>query len=525
MKNDKNNWLTIDREGFAQLIEHRGKGWILCELLQNAWDQNVSEVSVAITEVGDRDQRLPRDAMGTFIVSVIDDDPAGWVDITHAYTMFAPSAKKSDPTKRGRFNLGEKMVLSLAEWAEIRTVNHAIRFDENGRTEIPDCRRESGSQFLAAFRFTSGDIREIAQTLSSLIPPEGIKTSWKITSSDPRNLSHSSTLEHRTPAKSFAASLPTLIEGEGGKMKPTTRKASVTLHEPTEGEVPTIYEMGIPVVEVGEDDRWHIDVGQKVPLNMDRDNVTPAYLRTLRVAVLNEAHTMLSEDEARTTWVTAASEDKRCTEDATEKVMDSRFGEKRVAYDPSDKEANRIAAAEGYTVVHGGALTKGQWENVKSSESLPPAGQVTPSNSVLQGNPNGKDPAIPEKKWTEDMRRTVTLARLMAEDLMGVEVAVRIVLDKKNRGTSAWYGGRSLTFNLQSLGHKFFKPSNLEGQVDLILHEFGHEYESNHLSANYYHALTRLGAKLAVDLSREGSSLRRMMRKIDKAATLEAVTA
>jgi hypothetical protein len=31
---------------------------------------------------------------------------------------------------------------------------------------------------------------------------------------------------------------------------------------------------------------------------------------------------------------------------------------------------------------------------------------------------------------------------------------------------------------------------------DLIIHEFGHEYCSNHADANYYKALTKLGAKL-----------------------------
>jgi len=44
-----------------------------------------------------------------------------------------------------------------------------------------------------------------------------------------------------------------------------------------------LYELGIPVVET--DIRWHISVGQKIPLNTSRDNVTPAYFRMISTAV------------------------------------------------------------------------------------------------------------------------------------------------------------------------------------------------------------------------------------------------
>ena len=62
---------------------------------------------------------------------------------------------------------------------------------------------------------------------------------------------------------------------------------------------------------------------------------------------------------------------------------------------------------------------------------------------------------------------------------------------------AATYGkGCPLTMNLGSLGHRWFNEPNLDRVNDLLLHEFGHEVESNHLSANYYKALTRFGAGL-----------------------------
>ena len=60
--------------------------------------------------------------------------------------------------------------------------------------------------------------------------------------------------------------------------------------------MPSLYEMGLPIVETG--DKWHVSVGQKVPLNRDRNNVRPAFLRAVRTLVLNEMHERLTEEDA-----------------------------------------------------------------------------------------------------------------------------------------------------------------------------------------------------------------------------------
>src|SRR6185295_14958917 len=103
------------------------------------------------------------------------------------------------------------------------------------------------------------------------------------------------------------------------------------------------YEMGIPVVATG--DRWHVNIGQKVPLNMDRDNVTPAYLGQVRAIVAECMARELTTADANATWVRDAFE--RHGDDFSPELVNDlvtlRFGEKRVAYDPSDPEANALA--------------------------------------------------------------------------------------------------------------------------------------------------------------------------------------
>jgi len=64
----------------------------------------------------------------------------------------------------------------------------------------------------------------------------------------------------------FNEVLPTVVADEEGVLRKTSRKTLVRVYEPAEGEAAMLYEMGIPVVETG--DRFHVDVQQKVPLNM-----------------------------------------------------------------------------------------------------------------------------------------------------------------------------------------------------------------------------------------------------------------
>ena len=136
---------------------------------------------------------------------------------------------------------------------------------------------------------------------------------------------------------------------------------------------------------------------------MDRDNVTPAYLRTVRVAVLNATHDLDRRTTARNTWVREACSDERVSAEAVKTAVTLRFGENAVRYDPSDPEANKRSQAEGRPVVYGGNLTAAEWYNANRAGVLPAAGKVTPSPKPY--SPDG-DPLnmIPESEWTPGMQ-------------------------------------------------------------------------------------------------------------------------
>jgi hypothetical protein len=468
-------WFAVDRKGLAQILERRGKSFAVLELLSNAWDQNVSVVNVSLTATEKR---------ATYELEVTDDDPDGFADLTHAFTLFAPSIKKGDAEKRGRFNLGEKLVLALCDRAVIQSTRGTVTFTPEGRTETKE-RREVGSAFTGTVRMNRAEFDETCRAVRTVIPPGGIVTVF-----------NGEVLPLRVPVHTFDVSLPTEVADEDGNLQRRTRKTSVSLYEPEPGETPTIYELGIPVVE--QDDRWHVDVGQKVPLNMDRDGVPPPWLRLLRTAILNETFDRLSVEDANSTWAKEAAEDPRASDDAVQSWVTQRFGEKVVAYDPSDREANNIAVAQGYVVVHGSSMSKDGWANVRRAEAMKPAGQVTPSPSRLLNDmfgEGGRDITVPDEKLTEAQRRMMAYAADLAMHLIGVEVRVKVVSEIA-APASAWYGARTLTLNVGRLGHRWFENPDQESVDALLIHEFAHDRVSNHLSEEFHSECCRLGARM-----------------------------
>lgn len=463
----------VDKAGLAKLLERRGgKAFAIAELIQNAWDEDVTTVTVDLAANNGRNR---------YELTVEDDCPTGFADLSHAYTLFAESAKKADPTKRGRFNLGEKFVIAICEHASIETTTGTVTFDGDGRRHGRAV-RERGSRFRGTLRMTAAEATEALRLVRTLIPPADVTT---VVNGEP--------LEQRTPHTTFRASLQTEWADEDGNLHRNHRQTDVQLHAVRDGERASIYEMGIPVVETG--DEWHVNVMQKVPLNMDRDNVTPAYLRAVRAEVLNHAVDLLPDDSAGHAWVTAALSDERITAEAINATLDARYGEKRVVHDPSDPESNKRAVAAGYAVIPPRSLPRGLSARAREMGVLERAGAVTPSPRPYADGETARETEPPER-WTPEMRATVDYAVALGERLLGRTVDVEIVNDPNCWTFSATYRPGHLEFNLRTLGRRWFTGPT-ETVNALLIHEFAHEYSSDHLSDGFHDACCKLGARLA----------------------------
>lgn len=467
------DWFTVDKKGLKNLLGGKKKSFIIAELIQNGWDQpGTTQLDVSLIKQG----------RNSALVTVTDNDPDGFADLTHAWTLFADTAKRGNPIQRGRFNIGEKRVLAFCRRATIASTTGTVIFGPNGRRQS-SIRLAQGSQFVGDIEMTDIELREVESFITTLLTPKGIRTTF-----------NNVEIPYREPiAVIEGVPLPTEIAEVGEPLRRTIRQTDVEIHEVKIGEEASIYEMGIPVVATG--DKYHVNIMQKVPLNVDRDNVTPAFLQTIRSLVLNETFDQIDVDDVNTDWVRAATSDNRCSDEVITKAMDLRFGEKRVAYDPSDPEANNKAFAQGYTVVHGPQMSATEWNNAKRANTILPAGQVTPAKPKFSGTA----PCIDEDELTTGMKEVRNYTRFLAQRLMGVDLDV-VFLD--GRGVSATYEqngptSSTLVYYVLTLGKRWFDLGNNALDIDrLIIHEFGHQYSSNHLDSAYHEALCRLGAKL-----------------------------
>lgn len=481
------DWFTVDKAGLAKLLDKKGKAFAVFELIQNGWDTAARTIQVEIEPVVGK----PR-----VTLKVEDDDPDGFKNLTHAFTLFAESEKKGDPSKRGRFNLGEKLVLALCDEASIVSTKGSIVFDAEGRHESRR-KRDSGSVFRGVMRMTREELIEVEAAVQRLIPPVGCRTTF-----------NGVALPYREILRKFEATLPTEIADEEGFLRRSQRKTEVTVHEVKPGETATLYEMGIPVVELSGGEPWHVNVHQKIPLNVDRDNVTPAYLQTIRVLLANEMKESITKDQADQVWVNAATEDERIDSDAVNAVLDHRFGKKRAIFDPSDPEANKQLMNEGFTIVHGGSLSKGQWNNVKSAGLAEPSGHIRPSG--VQYDPDG-DPEriIPEDQYTSGMREVVNFTKGLAFHLIRKEIQVKLVNEPIALPHAAWYGHGVLAFNVGRLGKDWFHEGIQARQLELILHELAHDKVKDHLTKEFADEVGRLAVMVVATAIQEPDFLKR----------------
>src|SRR5579859_881407 len=472
MKRSRTGWLDIDLTGLRKLLARRGKEFIIHELVQNAWDENSTLVSISLAR--------PRHGITRLVVT--DDSPSGFKDLSHAFTLFAESYKKKNARQRGAFNAGDKFVLAFCEEASIVSTTGGIVFDRRGRC-ITRKHTERGSEFSGLLKLTTAEWEQMCGAVRRLIPP--IETIF-----------NGEVVPTRTPIHTFECVLPTVVSDDEGSLRRTSRKTEVRVYEPLADETASLYEMGLPVVETG--DKWHVDVLQKVPLNLERDNVSPSCLQAVRVAVLNEMSEYLNATDASSTWVRQAAGDERADASAFNQVISMRFGDRRVTYDPSDGEANLIASFKGYVVISSASLSSEEWENVRRFGSSLPAGRVTPSPKPF--SPSGTPLHLLDADQKDfAIGQFERFAQMLAQELIKRSLTI-VFSDDTGWPFNGCYGNGQLTVNVGAKGRQWFRGSPavlLENWIPFLIHEFAHEKVHGHLTEDYHLECCRLSGVLA----------------------------
>jgi hypothetical protein len=486
-KKTSTEWFEADRKGLANVVAGRDVSFVVYELLQNALDEDgVEEIFVGFEKV----EEAVGGRRALYELSVLDDSPDGFADLRESFVLFAPSKKTADATKRGRFNSGEKFAIARSESARISSTTGTIEFDATGRTSYPRRKRETGTLVALRLRLTKAEAVAIEFAARAII----------LTPDQPDVSYNGDLLPAFEPIATTEGILPTVLaEAPFEPLRKTRRSAEVYVFEAQAGEG-RILELGIPICETG--DPYDVSIGQKVPLGTNRESVTPGYLRRVRALVANALGDDVGVEESRANWAIDALSSDAIEREAVGAIVRARFGPKALSYDVSDREANNRAVERGYSIVHGGSLPREAWRNVRDAEALSPAGKVVPTARPY--HPDGdplrlldREPLLADARAKLD--RFEALAKSVAKATLDRSIEV-VFADDPGWGFAGTYGpSGKLTVNYSGVRRGFF--DDVTAVLDFLVHEFGHEFESNHLSTNYFRSLTKIGAKLAVAVS------------------------
>jgi hypothetical protein len=479
------SWLEIDQLGYRRTLERKGKAWMVFELVQNAWDTKATRVDVTLTK--------PKNGMST--LKCVDNDPDGYRCLDEAHTMFGSSSKKADPTLRGRFNAGEKQVVVMCDKASVTSTTGQVLFLANGkRKESSEVTTEVGTVFEGRFELNDEEFAEVSEKVLLLFPP--ITTTF-----------NGVEIRQRNPLRTAEETLWTEQANERGVLTPRKRKTDVNIYGPQPGETVHLYERGIPVVEI--EGMFHVSVEQKVPLNMDRDNVTPHYLKNIYTVVLNAMHDFVKGEEASQPWViSAVSNTDRVSAEATKAYVREAFGEKTALKDYNDPGSIKETESRGFNNVPPSALPPGVRKTLTKHLAMEKTSDICPTDVTTK---------IPEHiltraEYDDDQRQYATLVETISPLLIGHDVRLQFFRDEDVELRGCFL--TDVAANTVK-GRRNFKPGSFLFEVNLayhdssdwadnyrlLIHELAHHHpncqNNDHLQSAFYETVNRIGAKLA----------------------------
>ena len=388
-----NEWFKVDRDGLRELHGEFPPERLVLELIQNAWDEDSKLCEVTITSTGWHGRTAT-------IVTVTDDSPEGFRNLADAYTLFRTTIKRSDPTKRGRFNLGEKIVLARAIEAEITSTKGGVLFDKTGRHSIR-VKRASGTRVAVVYaRWTNGDLDNALDFLKRLIPPAAVKFTV-----------NGELISTPTPAIIHPTTLATeLLKTNEEGLTTMTRTSRATKLElfPVSDRKAMLFEMGIPVCEI--EGTHDVNVLQKVPLTQDRTAVSPAYLQDIYAETVKALGETIDVARFGTEIVQLALADDRIDAQTARTVFTKTYGADSVLQS-KDPDADQEAARSGMTIVS--PYTFGADVNSKLRDG------GVPTTLGLFGRDGPSTPAniISPDKYTPEQAKFVGYVQMLADAL------------------------------------------------------------------------------------------------------------
>jgi hypothetical protein len=453
----------------AELQSGREPWQLVKELVSNAWDESTTLCTATVVSLTPKTAKV-----------VVTDDGGGFKSVEDAWTIYGHTDKRANPNTRGRYNLGEKEIISIARDATIRTSGKIIHFPkEGGRVVTNDPKPSKGTVVTCIVAWGPRQVEECVARLKELLTPRGMSY---IVNGVP--------ILWNRPLQTIEGTLETIIqESVDQPMRTTKRKTGIEIFN---GNLPghKIYEMGIPIQDIDSD--YSFNILQKVPMPPNRDTVRERYLRDLYAIATEAMAPVLPDEQASSQWVRMAVESQKLAPATLDIIKKKRFGT-NVVLRSTDVQANECAEHNGYTVLNSRQFSREEREAyatvgvVSAKEQF--GSKYKPGDLTIEPTSN----EIPEEKWDAGMRRVAEYTRWLAKELMQVDLKV-IMYSEINDAAAARSNGRTVVmFNKFRLGNAWFEKITPD-TTGTLLHEFAHCLGTGH-DTSYNHSLADLAGK------------------------------
>lgn len=433
----------VSTEGMRELQSGREPWQLAKELIANAWDETTTKCEVVVKSLA------PRKAL----LSVYDDG-GGFATIEDAWTLMGHTPKRGEPNVRGRFNIGEKEILSVAIDAAIYTSGKIITFPKSGGRQVrTNGKMLKGTRVDCHLPWGNRQVETVESNLKRLLTPKGIEYTV-----------NGEAVPYREPEDTTESTLETVIQKSAFEpMTSTFRRTQIELYQAEQG---MLYEMGIPIQKI--DCPYMVNVMQKVPMPPNRDVVKDSYLKDIYAAVLNRKHEEVTDISA--SWVRMAIENKCDIQaEVVKAIMQRRYTDKAILWS-TNTIANERALEHGYEIIHGRTLSEGE------RKAFEDVGLVHTSD-IFAPQPEAGE-TIPLEEWTSGMNKIAGYTRMLAKELLGMDVGVQMYRLKGDIAGATWQAG-VVSFNVLNLGTAWFDrvTPNVTG---VILHELAHHRGNGH---------------------------------------------
>jgi hypothetical protein len=310
MTRQSEGWLSISTEGFAAMNAARPAEHLIKELVQNALDSFVEGESGQIA------LRYGIEAEG-FVVECRDNG-SGISNLSDLKVVYL-THKIDSHLKRGRFGRGFKEALCIAEQARVVSGGQQLAFLlEHGQRvtrQEPALDQGCGTTVWMRMPWPAETHERLDAYFAQFLVPQGIEL-----------LVNGERISARAVEHQVRASITTeLYDPISQSWRKPSRATRIHLVRTREDEMPTIYEMGIPVAAVDWTMPYHCDVQQRVPMNPNRDAVAAGYPVKLHVACLPVLLEQMDEAAVKDEWVGHAG--RRCESEVQKRIIARAFGE------------------------------------------------------------------------------------------------------------------------------------------------------------------------------------------------------